>query len=276
MRIEQAHYQFMLLANKVASNDRPHFMPWEIDEFLDNAQWIFLKNNYEIDKLRNGFEIDQHTISELSNLHIKSPELQPPVIPINLGGGLYEVRLNELGNNINGQYFRYLFLTKGYVTIRKDNCEKKIRIKIQQSDDFKTSFNEPDWDWNIVHGQFGKSTFRTPVTTVNLVTDSLDRLSNLVDNPNLNNERFNNDELQSLYLDTNNSKNISQFEIINACINYIKYPNRVFIGGYDTLDKHSTAASPQIQFDIDEAFHADIVKIAVDLAMMTHGSKQAK
>ena len=122
MRIEQAHYQFELLYDRVASNDRPDFMPWEKDEFLNSAQWIFLEDRYQLSKLRKGFEVDQKTISELSNLHIKSPELQPSVTPIILGNGRYEVRLNDLGNNINGQYFRYLFLTKATITIQKGNC----------------------------------------------------------------------------------------------------------------------------------------------------------
>lgn len=274
MRIEQAHYQFELLYDRVASNDRPDFMPWEKDEFLNSAQWIFLEDRYKLSKLRQGFEVDQLTISELSNLHIKSPELQPAVLPIDLGNGKYEVRLNELGNNINGQYFRYLFLTKAELTIRKGTCTKKVRVKLHQTDDVKTTFNQSDWDWKIVLGQFGKSNFITPVTPPTTINDSLDRHLELVENPLLVTERFNNDQLQSLYIDTTDIDDIQQFEVVNACISYIKYPNRVFFGGYDHIDKQSTSSDPQIQFDIDEAFHDKIVKIAVDLAMTANGDTQ--
>jgi len=274
MRIEQAHYQFELLWDRVASNDRPDFMPWEKDEFLNNAQWIFLEERYELSKLRKGFEVDQLTISELANLHIKSPELQPAVTPTDLTGGRYEVRLDNLGNNINGQYFRYLFLTKAEITIVKDSCTKKVRLKIHQTDDLKTTFNQPDWDWNTIHGQFGKSTFIATPTTSIVIDDTLDRLMDLVAVPVLATGRFNNDQLQSLYLDTTDIDDVSQYTVTSACISYIKYPNRVFIGGYDHIDGQSTSTTPQIQFDIDEAFHPKIVKIAVDLAMMANGEKQ--
>jgi len=240
-------------------------MPWEIDEYLNNAIWRFLKERYIINPNKSGFEINQLRISELSNLHIKSPELQPSVTPINLNNGVYEVPLNLLGSNINGQYFRYLFLTKAEVTISKNNCTSKVRVKLYQTDDNKNTFEEPDFEWGIVHGNFGKSNFITLPVESGIVADSMDVTSNIIDDPNLITERLNNDQLQSIYLDTNNSNGESQYEILDACISYIKYPNRVFIGGYDHIDKHSTATTAQIHCDIDEAFHPDIVKIAVEL-----------
>lgn len=276
MRIEQAHYQFELLHDRVASNDRPDFMPWEKDEFLNNAQWIFLEDEYKLSSLRKGFEIDQYTISELSNLHIKSPELQPSIIPINLGNGKYEVRLNDLGNNINGQYFRYLILTKADVTIKRDNCIKKTRLTLHQTDDIKTTFSQADWDWKTIIGQFGKSRFITLPTPSSTIGDSLDRQANLIQDFATVTERFNNDQLQSLYLDTTDVDGIPQFEVVDICISYIKYPNRVFFGGYDHVDKQSTSTSPQIHFDIDEAFHPKIIKIAVELARMANGEVQPR
>jgi hypothetical protein len=80
-------------------------------------------------------------------------------------------------------------------------------------------------------------------------------------------ERFNNDRLQSLYLDTTDSSGTQQFTASAACISYIKYPNRVFIGGYNHIDKHSVSAGTQIQCDIDEGFHQDIVQMAIQLAL---------
>lgn len=268
MRIEQMHYNFELGIDRVASNDRPDFMPWEIDEYLNSAIWKFLKDRYKINEARESFELNQYRMSELANLHIKSPELQPAVTPINLGNGRYEVRLDSLGSNINGQYFRYLFLTKAEITIRK-TCSKKITLHLYQTDDMKTTFNQPDWDWGIIHGMFGKSTFiTTPVTPAPpLVTDSMDvtaRILTPTAGPVL--ERYNNDQLQSLYLDTTDIHGVSQFDVVNAYISYIKYPNRVFFGGYDYIDKHSTSTSSPIHCDIDEGFHKDIIEIAVRLA----------
>jgi hypothetical protein len=266
MRIEQMHYNFELGIDRVASNDRPDFMPWEIDEHLNNAIYKFLKDRYKINEQKEAFEVNQYRLSELSNLHIKSPELQPAIIPTSLGSGKYEVRLDNLGNNISGQYFRYLFLTKAEITIQKGLCTKKVRLKLYQSDDDKTFYDQPDWDWDVIHGSFGKSNFTTLPESSPVVDDKMDVTAIILDDPNLVTEKFNNDRLQSLYLDTTNMKGVSQFDVVNACISYIKYPNRVFIGGYDHIDKHSDNTTLQIQCDIDEAFHQDIVDIAVKLA----------
>lgn len=266
MRIEQMHYQFELGLDRVASNDRPDFLPWEIDEYLNNAIWEFLKDRYKLDEARKAFETNQFRISELANLHIKSPELQPAIIPNDLGNGKYEVRLNDLGDNISGQYFRYLFLTKAEITIQRDNCIKKTILHLHQTDDEKTFFNQPDWDWGEIHGNFGKSKFVTPAIPNPTISDSFDTTSQILTNSSQQTERFNNDQLQSLYLDTTNIEGVSQFEVVNACVSYIKYPNRVFIGGYNHIDKHSSDSTAQIHCDIDEGFHPEIVKIAVGLA----------
>lgn len=266
MRIEQMHYNFELGIDRVASNDRPDFMPWEIDEYLNNAIYKFLKDRYRINAGQEAFEINQYRISELSNLHIKSPELQPAITPTDLGNGKYEVRLDNLGNNINGQYFRYLFLTKAEFTIRKGTCTKKVRLDLFQTHNTKSYFNQPDWDWDIIHGQFGKSNFLTPPEVSPVVADTMNVTAIIMDDPTLVTEKFNNNRLQSLYLDTTNVDGVSQFDVVNACISYIKYPNRVFIGGYDHIDKQSDNTNDAIQCDIDEAFHQDIVDIAVKLA----------
>lgn len=266
MRIEQMHYNFKLGLDRVASNDRPDFMPWEIDEYLNNAIWKFLKDRYKLNEAKDAFEVNQFRMSELSNLHIKSPELQPAITPLDLGDGKYEVRLNDLGNNIDGQYFRYLFLTKAEVLIRKGNCTKKARIDLYQTDDIKTYFSQPDWDWNIVHGMFGKSNFQTTPIVSPTVIDTMSVTAKIMDNPSSSVEKYNNDQLQSLYLDTTDIEGVPQFTVESIWVSYIKYPNRVFVGGYAHIDKHSTSATAAIHCDIDESFHSDIVEIAVQVA----------
>lgn len=135
MQIDQAHFQFQLLSDRIASNDRPDFNPAEIDEFLNLATINFIKLRYGVDRInasKLGFEKNQKSIEELATLHIKSPEIQPEIYPIPNAynqQGLYEFKLNDLGNNINGQYFRYLFLTKLELKIKKGNCIKTIDVK---------------------------------------------------------------------------------------------------------------------------------------------------
>lgn len=266
MRIDQMHYNFELELDRVASNDRPDFMPWEIDEYLNKAIWKFVKTRYGISQQKFGFETNQKRIDELASLHIKSPEVQPPVVPISLGNGRWEVRLSSLGNNINGQYFRYLFLTAAEVVIRKGKCTKKIRHTQWQIDDRKLSLSEPSWKWNRIIANFGRSTFITiPTDNPNILDRQFDT-ADLVINDGLASEKFNNDELRSLFFDTTTHDGIEQFTLDSVCINYIKYPNRVFFGGYNHLDKHSTDTSDPIHCDIDESFHPEIVRLAVEYA----------
>ena len=266
MRIDQMHYNFELELDRVASNDRPDFMPWEIDEYLNKGIWKFVKTRYGLNDRKFGFETNQKRIDELSSLHIKSPELQPAIVPIYLGNGRWEVRLNSLGKNIDGQFFRYLFLTAAEVVIRKGKCTKKIRHTQWQIDDRKSLLSESSWKWNRILANFGRSTFiTTPVDNVNILDRQFDT-ADLIVNEGLVTEKFNNDELRSLYFDTTTYDGKEQFMLDSVYISYIKYPNRVFFGGYNHLDKHSTNTTEQIHCDIDESFHGEIVRLAVQYA----------
>jgi len=273
MRIDQMHYNFLIGLDRVASNDRPDLMPWEIDEYLNKAILAFIKSRYSMnDQIRRGFETDQSRIDALASLHIKSPQLQPPVIPTIASPGVYEVRLNTLGSNVSGQYFRYLFMTKLRVKIKKDNCEKTIDATNWQIDDGKTLYNMPSWNWGRVHANYGKSSFVSlPINSPN-VADSMDYTANLITSvpnpPGPNLPRLNNDELKSVYLDTTNKYGQQEFEIVEVYPSYIKRPNRVFIGGYNHIDMHSTSNSAPIHCDIDSAYHDEIINMAVEIAAL--------
>lgn len=264
MRIDQMHYNFLLGLDRVASNDRPDMMPWEIDEYLNNAILQFVKSRYTfLPQVKRGFETDKGRIDALASLHIKSPEVQPAVIPNEVSPGVYELRLNSLGDNVSGQYFRYLFLTKLLILIRKDDCEKTIDATTWQIDDGKTHFNMPSWKWGRAHANFGKSTFvAIPPVNPN-VGDSMDYTAILeTGNP----ARLNNDELKSIYIDTNNKYGVKEFDIVEAYPSYIKRPNRVFAGGYNHIDIHSSNTDNPVHCDIDSAFHDEIISIAIELA----------
>lgn len=263
MLIDQLHYNVKLEAERVDSQDKIDLEPVEIDAYLNKAIWVYLKERYSVlpDKPKRGFETDQMRISQLSSLHIKSPHVQPPLQPVLLQDGLYEVRLNDLGNNIDGQYFRYLFLTDGYIKGIKDGCTKMIGLKHHQVDDSNTIYTAANWTWRRVNYNFGKSSFVNDHITTDESAQSPDVTMDLVDN----NSRNNNDELSSLYLDTRNKYGEPQFEIEEVYLSYIKYPNRVFYGGYDHIDGMSNSNSPKIHCDFDEITCNDIVSIAVRL-----------
>lgn len=263
MLIDQLHYLYKLEAERVDSQDKIDIERWEIDAYLNKAIWIYLKDRYGIipEQSKRGFETDQMRITQLSNLHVKSPQVQPPITPKLISDGIYEINLNELGNNIEGQYFRYLFLTDGVVKAKKGNCTKYMSMNHNQVDDSFTIYTEANWTWRRVNYNFGKS---TKTNKHNLPTGSKqhpDTTMSLVDTA----PRFNNDELSSLYLDTRNKYGEPQFNIDKVLISYIKYPNRVFSGGYDHVDGMSKANDPQIHCDFDEITCQDIVSIAVRL-----------
>jgi hypothetical protein len=263
MKIDQMQYLFKLQTERIDSQDKIDFEPHEIDAYINRAIWIFLKDRYGIlpDNPKRGFETDQMRISQFSNLHVKSPHLQPGITPVLLEDGLYEINLNELGQNINGQYFRYLFLTTGVVKAKKGNCTKKFTLKPRQSDDKLTVYTESNWTWRIVNYNFGKSTFVLDNDAT--LIDSPDTISEVVDSTS---SRNNSDELSSLYLDTRDKYGDSQFEITEVYLSYIKYPNRVFSGGYNHIDGLSKSNSPQIHCDFDSLSCNDIITIAVRLA----------
>lgn len=233
MLIDEMHYRFDLEVDRVASQDRPDILPPEKDDYLNRAISIFIKDRYGFDNpKKEGFETSQERISNLMNLHIKSPELQPGLVPINLGNGLYEIRLSSLN-------YRYLFLTSAKVMLKKGECVKTIDHTMWQIDDRKTVFSDASFEWSRVLANFGKS---TAVAT-------------------------NNNQIPSLYFDTRDKGGVQQFNIENVYISYIKYPNRVCIGGYKHIDDKTPAATtPTTHCDIDDVFHDEIVRIASSLA----------
>lgn len=265
MLIDQMHYNFLLQKQRTDSEDRRDYEPYEIDEYLNLAIFLFCKSRFGFDPNKRGFETDTVRISQLANLHVKSPNVQPGITPVIIQPGLYEINLNTLGNNIQNQYFRYMFLTEGYVDAHFNNCTKCINLIPLPSSQLLDTYSEANWLWRRVNYSFGKSTYQhdhirdfnmdpvlSPDTTLDLVNNFT--------------RKFTNDELTSMYIDTRDKNKVPQFEISKVYLSYLKYPNRVFIGGYDHVDGLSTTSTKPIHCDIDEIFHDDIIRIAVRLS----------
>lgn len=223
MTIAQLHHEFKLEANKIDSNDRPDLLPAEIDAYLNKAIWLFVKSRYGSETPKRGFETDQLRISNLASLHVKSPELQPVITPSSLNNGIYEVKLTTPTLSYN-----YLALTRARVNIAKSGCTStNDLIKVIETDDrANLRFIKPSYTWKRINARFGKSS-----------------------------DGSNN---QSLYLDTG-----SDFTISNVYIDYLKYPNTVYLGSYDRSLIGLTTSNTPVQCDIDSAFHPEIVSLAV-------------
>ena len=112
MNIDQMQYNFKLEKNKVDSLALTDFLPVEIDAYLNRSIWLFAKDRHKIDSRSNrGFETNQGRITQLSNLHVKSPELQPTLVPTLIQAGIYKIELKDLD-------YEYLFLTKAESSFR--------------------------------------------------------------------------------------------------------------------------------------------------------------
>jgi len=232
MLIDEMHYMFDLGLDKVASQDRPDLYPNEKDSYLNRAIMEFVKARFGFNDRRDGFETKTERTSNLMNLHVTSPSVQPPIVPISPASGIYEVRLSDL-------IHRYLFLTSCTVKMLRGECVKARRVMRWQTDDVKNTFNEPSFDWGRIHGRFGKSTLTTT----------------------------NNIQLPSLFFDTNDKNGNQLFSITEACVEYVKYPNRVCLGTYKHIDDKTPSSLTALQHcDIDDAFHDEIVNIAVEMA----------
>lgn len=256
------HYAFKNEVQRLDSSDRLDFENYQIDHFLNMAILVFLKRRYGFNRsILKGFETDQVRLSQLAPLHVKSPELQPEITPTHLGNGLYEVRLDALGNDINGQYFRYAFLTSGYILARNEACTKYIDLIFKQTDDSDNYYNEASWKWRRVNWNTGRSSYQFEYDESGEQDPDV-----IADMESEFPARYNNDQLSSIYLSAQDKFNVQQYEIERVYLSYIRYPNRVFSGGYDHIDGLSSATSPLIHCDIDELFHDEIVRIAARLA----------
>lgn len=262
------HYQFNVLSQSSDSKKSNSFEPYEIDSYLNKAIVQFVKDNYSFSyTTRKGFEVDQSRISKLSSLVIKSPELQEAITPISLGGGRYELNLDSLGTNVTGNddYFRYMFYIDGYANCVKIcnnvTTNKRIKLYIYRHDELDSSYNESSWYWGKLKASFGKSRSKA-FSSLDIEANNNDQLLNLIDS----NNKYSNDSLSSIFLNTNNADGISEYEIDSIEISYIKYPNKVFIGGYQDIDGRNIDITKQVHCDIDDIFHQEIVRQAVLLA----------
>lgn len=245
MRIEEQHYDFKIKKDKVDSLQKRNFNPAQIDWLLNEAIWIWIKINYGLNnKNRVGFEVTEHRIQDLKNLHIKSPStLQPALTPIEIQADEWELDLRDLN-------FEHLFTTRVRAKITKDNCTKVVGVTTTQTDDLNESmydpFNKPSFLYNRVLGVYGKSLDLTG-TDLNLYG------------------------IGSLYLYTDD------FDIEEVYVDYIKYPNRVWIGTYDLTNDlkpksgsntyiYQAGVNPPVHCDINSHAHNEIVDIAVMLA----------
>lgn len=243
MTIQEMHYDFKIKIDKIDTNQKYNFNPAQIDWLLREAQWVWLKNTYGFSKsMKSGFEVTEGRIQDLKALHIKSPEDQPSIPAFIVDTDIYLSRLENLEHD-------HLFTTRVKAKIRQNNCEKTVGVSIVQTDDLNDAivdpFNRPNFRFGRVLAVYGR--------TSNGGSSAIHRNGN-----------------GTLYLYS------KDFEILEVYIDYIKYPNRMWVGTYNLTDnllpKNASNAyiyqvgDTPIDCEFNSHTHNEIVDIAVYLA----------
>jgi hypothetical protein len=245
MRIEEMHYDFDIKVDKVDSLTNRNFNAAQKDWLINEAIWVYLKTSYGItNPQRVGFEVTEQRIQDLKNLHIKSPNPQPALTPINLGSGQFEA-------DLSGLRYEHLYVTRLRADISKGNCTKNVNIDTTQTDDLNDAlldpFNKPRFESGDLLGVYGKSN-NASTTTNNLYGAG------------------------SLFLYTD-----STFNVDNVYVDYLKYPNRVWLGTYDLTNDlrtksvnntyvYQSGTDGPVHCDLNAHTHNEIIDIAVMLA----------
>jgi hypothetical protein len=243
--IQEMHFDFDIKADKVDSLQKRSFNTAQKDWLLNEAQWVWLKNNYGITQINRGaFEVTEHRIQDLKNLHIKSPSPQPGIATTVLSTSVYEVPLNLLD-------YEFLFTTRIRALITKGNCSKEVPVSQVQTDDLNDALTDPFNRPNFITGDvlcvFGKS-------TTNTATD------------------LNPQGTGSLFLYTDGT-----FTVDTVYIEYIKYPNRMWFGNYDITSDlrpktisnsyvYQAGVDPPVNCELNSHVHNEIVDLAVHIA----------
>lgn len=238
-------YDFDLKVDKVNSLQKRNFNQAQKDWLLHEAHWVFLKRNYGLSNpTREGFEVTEHRIQDLKNIHIKSPNPQVALVPTLLSTGYYEVNLGNLT-------FEHFVTTRLRAKISMGVCEKIVSITVVQTDDLNDSmkdpFNKPSWTNETVLATYGRSV--TPQVSI-----------------------YNPEGTGSLYLSTDGTYTLDE-----VYVDYIKHPNRIWVGTYDLTDNlrpkdafntyvYQAGVDTEVSSDLNVHVHPEIVDIAVALA----------
>lgn len=246
MTITEMAYDFKLKLDKVDSQQKRNLKDWEVDWFLNDAIQVFLNQVVGGNNIRlTGFEQEQRRIDDVRTLVIKSPSslqpgLQSPLLRT-INPNLYELPLANLGIDpvTNTKRFDYYQLIRLRVDISKPGCSNKnIGVTQVQHDDldeaYLSPFHRPSFEWGDVLTVFGASTDGSDKGSIFFYTDG--------------------------------------FNVIKAYPEYIKRPNRVWVGTYNSLDgKYIIGVNPPppqttVDCDLPETTHPRIVDLAVDIA----------
>lgn len=230
MTIQEMHYSFKLKTDKIDSLNVDSFNDVEIDWVLNYAIDVFVKQRYGLtNNKQTGLEVTQKRIDDLRSLHKKEYEMVTSLVKPNL----YSANLSQIVNPSNQTISDdYWFTTRLRAEIKKGECVKNVGVKLIQTDDLNEAlqykFYKPDFNWGRV------------LATINLDWNGSD----------------------SVFLYT------GSFQVEKVFIDYVKRPNKVWLGTYPSLDGvYVPILNPPVNCDLSDNTHEEITTLAATLAL---------
>lgn len=228
MTLNEIQYDVQFKIDKVDSLSEKNFEVHELDWIINESIDVLVKQRYgyRSNNFQTGFEGIQKRIDDLKTLHVKSPtNTQPGVVPVQHLGGFYEVKISDFA-------LPYWFMTRMTGKFLKDDCYKTFEIEPISTDKLtpalSDSYSGPSFKWGLALATYGR-------------TDQ------------------NTDSEGSIYVYTND-----EFELIELYPEYIKKPNVVWSGTYDSLDGNNVVGDPIVECDLPEMLHKEIANVAVE------------
>jgi len=228
MNINEIHYRIKMRGNKLDSNYMKNIPPAQLDVLINDTTSDYIEMFYTGNNIQGydvGFEVGEQRIDMLSSLVVKNPD-QGVLTPSNYDSTLkvYEFKFSGLKYPYRHFVRAYIFSDCGTISI--------VPTNLTQHDDLSSVLTDktrkPSKLWKRIVATIGK--------------DSLS--SSFQDS--------------SLYVYTG-----GEFTITGIYIEYVKQPEVVYFGGYNSLDGLYTTGDPQVDSDIPVTYHSLLCDMCV-------------
>lgn len=219
MNINEIHYRIKMRGNKLDSNYMKNLPPAQIDVLINDTTQDYIEMFYTGNNTQGydvGFEVGEQRIDMLSSLVVKNQE-QAILAPSN-----YNSTLNMYEFKLSGLAQPYRHFVRAYIF---SDCGtiSLVSANLTQHDDLSSVLTDktrkPSKLWKRIIATIGKDS--------------------------------SNFQESSLYIYTG-----GEFTITGVYIEYVKQPQVVYFGGYDSLDGLYTVGDPQVDSDIPVTYHS--------------------
>lgn len=209
MKIQEQHYDVRLKWNRLDTSQNRDLPDEVIDWYLHEATYVHMERSYGMsNKEKSGFQIDQRYIDKLSPLVVYGGTTNQPVLqsPRNISGtDIWESDLSELSYD----YWAGISIT---ANVTDSVCGTKDILGIRiQTDDRERKLNDPYWKPSFKWGRV-------------LIEDG--RADSTVNGG------------RSIYTYVPSGNTLNSLKV-----DYIKHPERVWVGTYDLYDRLDTTAN---------------------------------